>query len=247
MLDDQGALSEWEWSAIAHANPALLRKRFRDELIELHRVGTLLEAITDNNLLATLLAYSWKHTYSLALVCKRFLAITRCRFYWTELAKHALKEDIPKNILEQVNFFHGLETTDPPHFFLHGLLQKTPRKVLEKGKSCEFYGLKKDSLHYCLKIGWKHNRYYYLSNRFLDAKYEKSFLHPVRTTHFHHPILRKTVHFMQDARHTLIRYVEIFDAARGQTWCGEPGLSFSNNIEREEQFFPGPLSMGVWK
>jgi hypothetical protein len=30
--DDQGALSEWEWSAIVHANPALLRKRFSNNI-----------------------------------------------------------------------------------------------------------------------------------------------------------------------------------------------------------------------
>lgn len=246
MSDDQGALSEWEWSAIVHANPALLRKRFRDELIEVHRVGTLLEAIKDNNLLATLLAHSWKQTYHLALVCKRFLAITRCRTYWAALAKHALKEDIPKNILEQVNFFHGLEEADPPHFFLHVLFQKTPRKVIEKGKSCEFVGPKNDSFHYCLKIGWK-NKQYRLSNRFVDAKGGKSYLHPVRTTYFHHPILRKTSYFNQDSKTVLVRYVEIFDATRGQTWCGEPGKSFATSIEREDQLFPGPFSMGVWK
>lgn len=93
----------------------------------------------DNVLATHVLAYSWKATYRLALVCKRFLAVTRSRPYWRALAHCALRlKGMPRYVLEHINIFHGLRESDPPHFVLWELLRKStfPQvRFIEGGQS----------------------------------------------------------------------------------------------------------------
>jgi hypothetical protein len=94
------------------------------------------------------LAYAWESTYRLALVCKRFWIITKSRHYWAELAKHALKDIVPKQVLSQVNLAYFLKDTDPSHLILQALFKK-PKSIEVDDKSIEF-----STLGYIFDINW---------------------------------------------------------------------------------------------
>lgn len=260
-------LSEWEWSAILHATPDQIRKRFREELTHLYSVGTLLDAIRCDRLLSHVLAYAWRDTYRLALVCKRFKDITRGRQYWAALARHALKGKMPPAILEQVNFFHGLEDNDPPHTFLHVLLAKVRgvvvghpiSKALQRGlesfggkNRLAFYGfrLHVGDNHYCLDIQWENDKQYSLGNYYAAQYASEACDHiPVRRTFFGHPTIRRLSYLVRQGTHKsncLVRYVEIFCPKKGKTWCGEPASLMASTME-EIYMYPSAQSMGYWK
>jgi hypothetical protein len=248
-------LSEWEWSVVLHANPEQVRKRFRVELEYLYNVGTLLDAIPYDSLLSHMLAYCWRDTYRLALVCKRFLKITRGREYWAALARHALKTTIPAPVLAEVNFFHGLAENDPPHMFLHVLFAKSKHfGVLYFGNKAVFHGLQLkvgSSAVYCLGVTWESKNIYFLENYYcsvfggaVDGNI------PTRRTYFNHQTRRKIVYFCSNGvRSTILRYVEIFLPAVGKTWHGEPNDALFKSLreDTDDQLFPGPNSMGIWK
>lgn len=117
--DEEEALSTWEFEQLRFQPN--VRKRLRVELEAIHRQGSLVEAFEKHNdLLAHLLAYAWRDTNSLMRTCKRFYAAIQTRDYWRALAIRAFASRVPKPVLEQMDWFHGLSADEPPYSFLWG-------------------------------------------------------------------------------------------------------------------------------
>lgn len=267
-MENSQGLSKWEWNMIKNIPADVIRKRFRDELDHQSRVGNLLEALKDDNLLTHVLAYAWKSTYHIALVCKRLWIITRSRIYWSNLAKHALKHFIPQNILNQVNFFHLMEDNVPSRMRLQGLLKRKNLSswMKKRGEYLELYyphpkGFVIFDLSWARMDG-ESNDFYSISHSIITDtnKREHVLMERRRVEYFNHSRWRKLE--WEDRKLfpeeydgkeiptiSTFHYCEIFDPQRGQTWYGQPGIheKLSNLQFDDADCLPGPQSWGVWK
>lgn len=249
--NNEGLLSEWEWSVIKNATPAELRKRFREELDEINRAGSILDIVGDNHLLARVLAYAWKSTYCLALVCKRFHAIVQGRTYWQALAKHALRTKVPAVILEQINFFYGLESTDPPHYYLQGFLKRNDCNIYE-GSCIELHhhpGNQCVEIHWAEKKSAKDNVFYLCFFQKKDGEIVPET--DMITVHYNHPYRRVLVQSSMSKRvgWRRLHYCEVYDEESGKTWCGQPKTREKHEDSgiAKSDLLPGPHEFGVWK
>lgn len=92
----------------------------------------------DTALLTHMLSYGWRSTHALALTCRRFLAITRSRPYWRALAFRVLPtKGVPPNVLKSVDWFHGLEETDPAHYMLWKLIKDDNNELYARPSGTE--------------------------------------------------------------------------------------------------------------
>lgn len=251
MENQEGLLTHWEFDFIKYIDPGVVRKRLREEFDHLYSVGTLVDAIKNDFLMTHLLAYAWKSTYHLALVCKRFWIITKSHAYWTALAKHALKDMIPSQILNQVNFFYFHKETDPSHLFLQSLLKK-PQAIKMENNSIEFY-----STDVAFDITWfdDNSTVYSCYMGETRTKGEKVTIgaRQVRV-YFNSPSgLQKLVwNDMQKrdgSKVSKYHYCELYDSQTGLTWYGQPGTTETHTsvLPGADLLKPGPHSFGVWK
>ncbi|MEO6077626.1 MAG: F-box protein [Candidatus Andersenbacteria bacterium] len=265
MENQKGFYNEWELDFICHINPSILRKRLREEFEYLYSVGTLVDAIRNDDLLCHILSYAWKSIYTLALVCKRFYTITKMRRYWTALAKHALKDRIPPKVLEAVNFFYFAKDDDPAHLFLQALVVKNNlwdiKCMLEEEKAIYLYfpigdGKKVGRLCIAWRNEFKDNLCHYsmgyglygpgVKTREIDGELR---------THisFNHPVRRKLVWInvkqTDGSRVSKYQYCEVYCPERNQIWYGQPGTieTSTDEFPTPEELYPGPNSLGVWK
>ena len=115
-------LSDWELQQL-RALPNI-RKRLRDEIEEVHRIGSMVDALgAHTSLLCQVLSYAWRSTNALTRTCKRFKDIIATREYWQALARRALRHIVPGPILAEMDWFHDLKPEDPPYAYLWSLLK----------------------------------------------------------------------------------------------------------------------------
>lgn len=248
-------LNEWEFNFIQNIDPTVLRKRLRDEFEYLYSVGTILNVFKNDDLLAHILAYAWKHTYHIALVCKRFYAITKTKRYWTALAKHALSPQIPQRILPLVNFFFFCKPEDPVYLCLQGILTKKYRP-----QSCEnavrlFYPIDGIRLGRLI-ISWEiTGECYMLEHGNIMNATPRSFIYGETHTivSFGHHDIQKVVwvnvHLpSRSFPVSRYQYCEVYCPKRNQTWYGQPGIleSPTDVLLDYEELYPSVYSFGVW-
>jgi F-box-like len=75
-----------------------------------------------NDLLSYVLSFSFKDYAQISRVCRRFRFVTHQKGFWRCVGLYAFRHSIPKNILKDVDFFHGLEPNDPPFGWLGSML-----------------------------------------------------------------------------------------------------------------------------
>lgn len=190
------------------------------------------------SLLTHLLAFVWNHTYRLALVDKRFLAITRSRAFWRLLGQHALKGVLPNYVLEQVDFFYGLKPKHGPHGWLWGLLHKD--KPNEPFRSHHIIKdepiFKRQNSEKCLSITVTESErpefhlLFYLtrsSNLFFGQQ------DMITRIIFNNPLYRKDIYMVLDNRRSVFFYVEYWDIDKTRLWCG----AIKDN-PAEEEWYP---------
>lgn len=266
-MEEEKGLSDWEWSVIKHAKPSFLRKRFREEFDHLYSVGTLVDAIKNDFLLSHILAYAWKSTYHLALVCKRFWIITKSRVYWSALAKHALKDVIPINVLSVIDFFYFLKKDEPFNLHLKGLLMKDKAyqpRVERQDESIYLYYPHNAERDGRIVIGWAKDKEetnsnpilppYILEHSLLVVGLRKEIYGEMHVRiMFNYQRPKKLVWFnFEKSDDTIVsRYVycEIYCPNRNQTWYGQPGILESKieDMPYDQELFPRSHSFGVWK
>ena len=260
-MSEKEGLLEWELNYIQKIDPSLIRKRLREELDYLYSVGTIVDAIKHDDLLSHILAYAWESTYRLALVCKRFWIITKSRAYWAELAKHALKDEIPAKVLSSINFFYFIKDTDPAHLHLQGLLKKFKFARNEESTSLYLYHPYDYQRKGRLTISWANKKDSVVPSYFLEyALFKNANPSEIIAGELHtrvfvnHDQSKKLCWFSAltpDTKKKVLRcvYCEIYDPDRNQTWYGQPGMteSFSNILPSGSDLYPTPYSFGVWK
>ena len=115
--EDEVPLTTWELRQLVRIRG--VRERLAQELSEIHRCGSLVDAFASfTDLLTQILAYAWRSTNALMRTCKRFHMIVHSRAYWTALALHAFAKQVPHAVLSNVNWFHGLADNDLPYSYL---------------------------------------------------------------------------------------------------------------------------------
>lgn len=219
--DDDSPLTPWEQEQLAF-QPGL-RKRLREELEAIHRRGSLVSAFEGHtDLLTHLLAYAWRSTNALMRTCKRFHAIIQGRDYWKALAVWAFADRVPRAVVEQVNWFHGLSADEVPYSYLWScvLSSKSPGWGLPRWFKAQHNTLvlthfRADDLgmfRRVLRLRWKRNQegatYWYSMATFSIAAdrgtragaYEMSSTPwiPVYVTYFGHPRLRRRIFVAQE-------------------------------------------------
>lgn len=220
--------------------------------------GVLGDAFADA-FLAYILSFAWKSFYSLALVCKNFYRLTsKSRTFWREVALRVYHEKIPKDVLEHVDFFHGLKEEDPPWSYFCDLFANSTDqdfkwghvKGEKDGNLYLRYYKEQDRGWYCvmrLHFVCQNNQWWYsqsLSIRNNSALHKTGDL--THTIYIGHDSIRKRSH-VNAYPQVVNTYVEIWDPVRQKTWYGEPGQKIgvikSNHFK---DLYPNKESFGVW-
>lgn len=193
----------------------------------------------DNVLATHVLAYSWKATYRLALVCKRFLAVTRSRPYWRALAFHALVPmGMPRYVLEHINIFHGLRDSDPPHFMLWVLFSSTSDllkvRLIEHDQSwASLVFIAKDvnerGWFPTFEVQWKVKK---LGHIMLCLHHiSKNTMEVVGFTSTTYIGYRKRIHYIGEYRNDddKVLYCQMYNPERTRVWCGLISIPTADN------------------
>lgn len=252
MTEKKEGLLGWELDFIQKIDPGIVRKRLREELDYLYSVGTIVEAIKADDLLSHMLVYAWKSTYHLALVCKRFWIITKSRAYWRMLAKHALKDSIPRLVLNQVDFFYSLKDMDPSHLFLQALFQRSrANAIITTVDSVEFR-----SSNHIFEVLWYNDHpdqwSIYMGRTHNGGKLITNGMQQIRA-YFNGKgtkllVWHDTVK-PNGAEVSIYDYCEVYNPETGLTWYGQPGIEESaiSVMPKSFDLMPKKHSFGVWK
>lgn len=250
MSEKKEGLLDWEVDFIQKIDPSIIRKRLCEEFDYLYSVGPITDAIKNDDVLSHILAYAWKSTYNIALVCKRFWIITKSRAYWAALAKHALKDVVPAKVLTMINLFYFLKETDPSHLYLQALL-KRPQSILKKTNYVEFR-----CIHGIFDIVWYDDPFECSMFRAYTIDSTKVALGLKQTRVWFVPrgsIHKLVWHDMKqeggENKMSIYEYCELHDEKTGLMWYGQPGIERSDakGTPTEDQLMPNSKSFGVWK
>lgn len=259
MSKEEGLL-DWEVDFIQKIDPSIIRKRLHEEFDYLYSVGPITDAIKNDDVLSHILAYAWKSTYNIALVCKRFWIITKSRAYWAALAKHALKDEIPAPILLSLNFFYFAKDADPAHLFLQGLLKKKKFAQTEDKKCVMLFHPYDEQRKGRLSIGWNGwDNKSVLPNYFIEYSLVRNnqngnsiYGELYTRIFFNYVLTRKLIWFeaLTNDNKKVIRcvYCEVYDKDKNLTWHGQPGTTeVTSALPSGPDLYPNPNSLGVWK
>lgn len=194
-----------------------------------------------------LLSFAYKDYARLVRVCRRFWTLCRSKEYWKWVGKYALKNILPAYVLQDVDFFHGLEPNDPPWGWLGSLvinnihMNKTGRLWLVYYKNIDVMLRRYMSFSFESSI-----KYYSLGIYTGDLKFAIEHGTPFRVTYFKHPFLQKRT-FTHAQNFCFNSYVEIWCPEKQKMWYGEPGyMSGYLTHETLNLLYPNEKSLGVW-
>ena len=218
--------------------------------------GVLGDAFGDA-FLGYILSFAWKSVYSLSLVCKHFYRLTsKSRTFWRQVALRVYHGKIPKDVLEQVDFFHGLSEEDPPWSYLWnlyvggtnnrctwGAVASNGNLYLRHYKEGEFGFRNVLRLHF---VNQKGKWWYSLSRSIRNDSAVHKTGSRICIVYIGHPFLKKRTYV--NTLHVHNTYVEIWDPARQQTWYGEPGkmMGMITSSDHYTELYPNKESFGVW-
>lgn len=225
---------------------SLKRPRSPSLLNEIASKADAFEAIS-SDLCLYLLRFAYKDYARLVRVCRRFWTILRSKEYWKWVGKYALKDMVPTHVLQDVDFFHGLTSNDPPWGWLGSLVLGRFEFNSENKKLYILGFTHENGLYPELRISWlTKSKAYSLT----ISKADDEFLRPVpsfgHATYFNHPFLKKRSIFYH--RKTIINYyVQLWDEEKQKTWYGESG-HMEGIIEEDtlHLLYPNEKSSGVW-
>lgn len=101
-----------------------------------------------------LLSFAYKDYARLVRVCRRFWTLCRSKEYWKWAGKYALKDMVPAHVLQDVDFFHGLEPNDPPWGWLGSLVLGRFEFDSKDGKVYMLYYTSENEWYPELRISW---------------------------------------------------------------------------------------------
>lgn len=197
---------------------------------------SFLSCITDTHLLTHVLSYSYRSTYHLALVCKRFLGVTRSHAYWCALARRAFAHVLSPEKLLEVDFLHGLKPGEPPHKWLSALIVDNFKISTGHGKNkravvISMHGYDDTSTWRLVDHGFEHNPKAYTVHIIPDS-YDSTEI--IYKTHFHHSAKVKSV-----ARYDGLKHIEIY----AQFWNEDHTAMWYGMVDEQGKALEG---FGTW-
>lgn len=206
--------------------------------------------------LSYILSFAWKSFYSLALVCKNFYRLTsKSRTFWREVALRVYHGKIPKDVLEHVDFFHGLKEEDPPWSYLWNLYAKSTNMRCTWGELTSsgnlyfrYYKESQLGLRNVLRLHFVNQNEQWWYSLSLSIRDNSARNKPDSRTciiYIGHPFLKRRTYF--NTFHVHNTHVEIWDPVRQQTWYGEPGkMTGAITSTGYKDLYPNKESFGVW-
>lgn len=197
--------------------------------------------LISSDLCLYLLSFAYKDYARLVRVCRRFWTLCRSKEYWKWVGKYALKDMVPAHVLQDVDFFHGLEPNDPPWGWLGSLVLGRFKFKMDKLRLMYY----KDNDN-ALRIS-VFNNYYSLATVIMDVHFQIPNHTIAKISYFHHPFLIRRAIYC-NGENSVNYYVEIRDSTRQQTWYGESG-HLKGRISGESALhllYPNEKSLGVW-
>jgi hypothetical protein len=206
-------------------------KRSLDEEDQPVDAAPLLSYVNSTPLLAHMLSYAWKHTFTLSLVCKRFYEIIKTdRSYWRSVALLEFKHVIPKEILLEVDFFFGLRSTDVPYAWLWCVFDEENYHITDRMIGLQYFADRQLKTRRVLEI---FNFPKTAKNCYSQSLTVKAFDGLVtwrieddtefRERYFNHPKYITTMGRLipqdNELRET-IQYVEMYSVNHQRIWCG---------------------------
>ena len=198
-----------------------------------------------NDLLSYVLSFSFKDYAQISRVSRRFRLITHQKGFWRCVGLYAFRHTIPKNILKEVDFFHGLEPNDPPFGWLGSLISDSFHILKTNIMYLVYYknARTSETLRKTLSINLYSNYEYYSQKIFFSYRnFTFSSEKPIRITYFKHPFLRRRI-----INRGFTTYVEIWDETKQMTWSGEPGCDEERVIgDQLHLLLPKNDTFGFW-
>lgn len=198
------------------------RKRSRFAFSNVVFVGTTPFSdltFVSTDLCAHVLSFAYQNTFNMALVSKRFYWIVMSKSYWKNVAHICLRYMIPKAVLPEVNFFHGLSDKDPPHYFLSHFVKGQGKYVVCGDCNIE---LRSRSGRWMIISWWKLPEQNLPANFFyisipdpIDVTGRSSLI-----TYFNHPQYRKINATSMGLNEIVITYSEFWNTNHTHIWKG---------------------------
>lgn len=195
---------------------------------------------SNKSIFTYLLSFAYVSTHSMALVSKNFYTTIRSRDYWAHAARFYFRNSIPRIILNEVDFFHGLSKEDPPYLFLGRILDidYPPQRIGDFGMAIESVTMGKS-----WAVSWASsldpNRRKSFAITLSEMDYEKRVLF---VTYFNRDPYRKAA-YVREGPNLRCVYSEFWDPEHKRVWCGvakqtifEPGKDLPENPEPVEPF-----------